>query len=126
MKHSRYDILTDINLKYIKDNGNHLTYYRFINENGDILEDELSADIEAKLLVEYMCCKNLITYPSNGDICKIIKDGLEILNNGGWLLHLENESKAESKSIEEEKERQNLKDKLDEQKLEEFEYKKTI
>ena len=126
MTHSRYDILTDINLKYIKENGNHFTYYRFINENGDSLDDELSNDIDSKLLVEYMYSKNLITYPSSGDICNVIKDGLEILNIGGWLVHLENESQEELITIEKENERQNLKDKIDEFKLEELEYKKTI
>lgn len=126
MKHSRYDILTDINLKHIKENGNHLSYYRFINEDGERLDDELSNDIDSKLLVDYMYSKNLITYPSSGDICQVIKDGLEVLNVGGWLVYLEKQSQAESMSIEKENERQILKDKIDEFKLEELEYKKTI
>ena len=125
MKHNRYDILTDINLKHIKENENFLSYYRFINENGDRLDNEVS-EIDSKLLVDYMYSKNLITYPSSGDICQVIRDGLEVLNSGGWLMQLENDSEEESISIEKEKERQNLKDKINELKLEELEYKRTI
>ena len=123
MEQSRFDILADINLKLIQEEGNWFTYYRFINENGEELDDQNSG-IQSNELVEYMhgIC-DLITYPSNGgDICRITKNGFDILEKGGWLKYLENQVMLQSEILKKENKKQKLKDKIDALTIENLEY----
>ncbi len=123
MKHNRFDILTDINLKHIKKENNWVSYYHFINEDGKRLADEYS-EIDSKSLVNYMHYDyGLITYPSDGgDICQLTKKGFEVIENGGWLKVLENNLKLEQAKIEKQTERENIKDKIDLLTAENLEY----
>jgi hypothetical protein len=123
MKHSKFDILADINLKLIQEEGNWFVYYRFINENGEELDDHHS-DIQSKELVEYMHEKcDLITYPSDGgDICRITKNGFDILEKGGWLKQLENQAMLQSDIIKKENKKQELKDTIDDLTIVNLEY----
>ena len=120
-EHNRYDILTDINIAFIKSENNWVNYYRLINEKGKSLDEDYG-DIDRNSLLEYMqhdC--GVIT--RDGEICKLNKKGLQIYENGGWLKHLKAEAKLETEIIETEIKRQEKKDKiLDlEIKLKEFE-----